>query len=284
MLEGNLSGAQHLGIPVLDLGRVKAWYCETLGFRAIHEPELVTEAGTIHAAFLALGDLTLELYQLVGADWEELRTRGHGHIDHLAIDVLDLDQAVHTALRAGAVLDSSTPDGPLPLPTFWPKGAEYVFLAGPSGEKVELNQRLDLSPSRRPENLGGWSHLGIPVSDLARTQAFYRRFGFQDVMRADIPEESIQVCMMEHHGFVVEFYQLPPGEALAEIRARRDGHIDHIALDVIDVDRAFEEVRAAGIEPLEEAPVFLPFWDKGAKYFNVRGPDGEKLEFDERIR
>jgi hypothetical protein len=30
-------------------------------------------------------------------------------------------------------------------------------------------------------------------------------------------------------------------------------------------------------------PVYLPFWEKGIKYFNVLGPDGERVEFAERL-
>ena len=104
-------------------------------------------------------------------------------------------------------------------------------------------------------------------------------------MTAELPHENgaIQVMMMALNDFVLELYQLP-GEALEEVRARRDGPIDHFALNVMDIDRAFAEVQAAGLEPLEDAPVFLPFWEKGVRYFNVRGPDGEKVEFNERIR
>jgi catechol 2,3-dioxygenase-like lactoylglutathione lyase family enzyme len=123
------------------------------------------------------------------------------------------------------------------------------------------------------------------ITDLARSQAFYTRLGFTETMRAELPSDDgpIQVAMLELNGFVLELYQIT-GVALEEVRARRDGHIDHVALDVRDIDRAFEAVKAAGLEPLEDAPVFLPFWDKGVKYFNVRGPDGEKVEFNERIR
>jgi lactoylglutathione lyase len=285
MLEGNLRGAQHLGIPVENMEAAKVWYTQTLGLRVIHEPVLPTPDGTIKAAFLQLDDLTLELYQLVGGALDEIRTRGHGHIDHFALDVLDLDQALLDARRAGAVLDDSTPDGPLSLETFWSRGARYVFLRGPNGEKVELNQRLDLSPTRRRHNLGGWSHLGVPVTGLQRSREFYSRFGFQEVMRAELPTDHglVRMVMMEHVGLVLELFQLA-GEDLAEIRSRKDGHIDHIALDVLDVDRAFADIRAAGMNTLEEAPLPLPFWDRGARYFNVRGPDGEKVEFNQIIR
>ena len=35
---------------------------------------------------------------------------------------------------------------------------------------------------------------------------------------------------------------------------------------------------------VEKEPVYLPFWEKGIKYFNALGPDGERVEFSERLR
>jgi lactoylglutathione lyase len=32
---------------------------------------------------------------------------------------------------------------------------------------------------------------------------------------------------------------------------------------------------------MEDKPVFLPFWKKGCKYFNILDPDGERLEFNQ---
>ena len=46
-------------------------------------------------------------------------------------------------------------------------------------------------------------------------------------------------------------------------------------------DEAFTEITEAGLDIIEEAPVFLDFWEKGCRYFAVRGPDGEKLEFNQ---
>lgn len=78
----------------------------------------------------------------------------------------------------------------------------------------------------------------------------------------------------------MELYQ-PLSQVLEEIRARNDGFIDHVALDVSDIDQAYTELKDTGLSPMEGAPVELPFWENGAKYFNVRGPDGEKIEFNQ---
>lgn len=131
-------------------------------------------------------------------------------------------------------------------------------------------------------NVQGFQHLGLPVTDIARSRAFYERLGFRAVFETTLPVEGgvIQVAMLDLSGFVLELYQLV-GADLAGIAARGDGHVDHLALNVADIEQAWEAARAAGLTPLEDAPVFLPFWDKGCKYFTVRGPDGEKVEFNQ---
>jgi len=132
-------------------------------------------------------------------------------------------------------------------------------------------------------NLQGFQHLGLPVTDLERSKAFYQAFGFIEAMRTDLPpvEHPIRVAMMEKAGFTIELYQLSALER-DEIASRRDGHIDHIALNVLDIDSAYSEIKAAGFEILEkDAPVFLPFWSNGVKFFTIRGPDGEKVEFNQ---
>ena len=208
----------------------------------------------------------------------------HGHIDHFAIDVLDIEKAVQERLEAGAVLEQSTPDGPVSFPLF-SQGVKYVFLEGSSGEKVELNQALHLDATRREKNTGGWSHLGIPSTDIDISRQFYSQFGFEEIAYAEVEVDdgTIKVAFMEKDGFVLEFYQLA-GEALNEVSNRSDGLIDHIAFNVDNVDKAYAELKAAGIDLVEDAPVPLPLFEKGVKYFMIRGPDGEKVEFNEMIK
>ena len=135
-------------------------------------------------------------------------------------------------------------------------------------------------------NLQGLQHLGIPVTDLERSKAFYMQLGFSEAMRTDIPRQSepVRVAMMQHENFTIELYQLDQ-ERRQEIAKRSDGHIDHVALNVLNIEQAYAEIKSAGLEILEDnAPVFLPFWEHGVKYFTVRGPDGEKIEFNQILR
>ncbi|MDB5008739.1 MAG: putative lyase [Mucilaginibacter sp.] len=129
-------------------------------------------------------------------------------------------------------------------------------------------------------------HAGIPVTDITRSAAFYSRFGFKNVMQSPFTfdGETGTCIMMQLKDIIIELYQMP-AKQLEEIKSRKNGHVDHIAFDVDDVDAVFKTLKADGtIKILENAPVFLPFWKNGCKYFNIQGPDGEVLEFNEIIK
>ncbi len=136
------------------------------------------------------------------------------------------------------------------------------------------------------DNLRGLQHIGLPVTNLERSKAFYSNLGFVEILRTNLPgvSESVQVAMMHQEKLTIELYQLEQEER-QKIAERTDGHIDHIALDVMDIEQAYREICAAGLEILEkDAPVFLPFWEHGVRFFTVRGPDGEKVEFNQILR
>lgn len=131
-------------------------------------------------------------------------------------------------------------------------------------------------------NIKRIQHIGIPVTDLQRSEAFYKSLGFEDVMSATFIHNNAQgnVKMMKSGDVIMEIYQMPEAE-LAEIRQRGNGHIDHIAFDVDNIDETFETLKKANFTILEDEPVFLAFWENGCKYFNIVGPDGERLEFNQ---
>jgi len=133
-------------------------------------------------------------------------------------------------------------------------------------------------------NFKGFQHLGIPVTSLEVSIDFYAKLGFRRILSSsvDVPEENdmVLVALMEQSGAIVELYQVTLKE-MADLRTRKDGHIDHIAFDVADVEKAFLDLKSAGFDMVEDKPVFLNFWERGCKYFAIRGPDGEKLEFNQ---
>ena len=128
-------------------------------------------------------------------------------------------------------------------------------------------------------------HIGIPVTDLKKSEAFYEGLGFKNVMTTffEINGNKGYVTMMQRGEMVMELYQMPEPE-LAEIKARKNGHVDHVAFDVDDVEATYQLLKANEYTMLETAHIFLQFWQKGCKYFNIAGPDGERLEFNEIMK
>jgi lactoylglutathione lyase len=126
-------------------------------------------------------------------------------------------------------------------------------------------------------------HIGIPVTNLKASEAFYAQLGFRNVMSSTFEisgEKGGMVSMLQNGTVLLELYQMPPTH-LAGIGQRTDGHVDHFAFDVDDIDATFQMLKNAGFTVVEDQPVFLNFWTKGCKYFNILGPDGERVEFNQ---
>ena len=128
-------------------------------------------------------------------------------------------------------------------------------------------------------------HIGIPVTNLKNSITFYEGLGFSNVMQAqfDMNHEKGDVAMLQNGEVIVELYQMPASEIPA-VKARGNGHIDHIAFDIDDVEACYLKMQEEGYAVQEPAPVFLQFWTKGCKYFNILGPDGERIEFNEILK
>ncbi len=133
-----------------------------------------------------------------------------------------------------------------------------------------------------PVKINRLQHIGLPITDLAASKAFYTQLGFTEVMSSTFEHAGATglVSMMQLGDITLELYQMPEPE-LSRIRARGNGHIDHIAFDVDDIETTFTTLKTSGYDIDEPAPVFLPFWKNGCKYFNLIGPDGERLEFNQ---
>jgi len=144
LFQNNLRGVQHIGIPVTDIDGAKRWYTDILGFSVVHEPNLPTKDGIIKVAFLKKADITVELYQLLGKDLDEVRARSHGHIDHFAIDVTDVNKALENAVATGEIC-------------FDEEGGKVIKSGGgggnrPAAQTTDRHQRTD-EPVRQEQKL-----------------------------------------------------------------------------------------------------------------------------------
>ena len=125
--------------------------------------------------------------------------------------------------------------------------------------------------------ISGVQHIGLPTNDMERSMAFYRSIGFELIYESVNEAADERVAFMSLGNLVMEIYENRKGVG-------HTGAIDHVALDVKDIDRLYEMVTGMGYEALEGKVCSLPFWEKGVKFFTIEGPDREKIEFCERLR
>ena len=118
----------------------------------------------------------------------------------------------------------------------------------------------------------GVQHIGIPTNDLDKTVEFYKKLGFEIAFEA--VEEK--VAFLKLGSLVVETYE--NHEAKMEY-----GAIDHVALDVRDIEEIFQYINEAGLNSTQDMIHFLPFWENGVKFFTIEGPNKEKVEFSQYL-
>ena len=122
---------------------------------------------------------------------------------------------------------------------------------------------------------GGIQHIGLPTSQVQRTIDFYETLGFQVATRHDISGR--------------DFAFLRLGNMLIEViptddPAMLNGAVDHFCLDVKNIDELFNDLRQAGYHMLSDEIQDIAFWEHGARYFFIQGPNNEKIEFCEILQ
>jgi len=120
----------------------------------------------------------------------------------------------------------------------------------------------------------GLQHIGIPTNDLEKTLAFYQSLGFEK--QYGVNHKGVEVAFLQLKKVMIETYQNNQG-------AMAHGSIDHIALDVSDVEAAYAEIGKLGYTILEDGIQALPFWKKGVRFFTIEGPNKEKVEFSQML-
>lgn len=124
--------------------------------------------------------------------------------------------------------------------------------------------------------INGLQHLGLPTNDIEKTIAFYESLGFDIALRTVNEPVNEQVAFLRLGNVTIETYE-------NRAAAMQNGAVDHIALDVSDVDAVFEQVSKLGHTMLDDQVQFLPFWERGVRFFTIQGPNHEKVEFSQRL-
>lgn len=120
----------------------------------------------------------------------------------------------------------------------------------------------------------GIQHIGIPTNDIEETIQFYECLGFHVILATR--NNDVTVAFLQLHNLILETYE-------NKSATLQSGAIDHIAIDVKDIDELFKLIKSKNFHLLNHGVQILPFWEKGVKFFTILGPNKEKVEFCEKL-
>lgn len=126
------------------------------------------------------------------------------------------------------------------------------------------------------EQMNGLQHVGIPTNDIEETISFYETLGFEIALRTVNEAADEKVAFLKLGNLVIETYE-------NKTATLTSGAIDHIALDVKDIEKVYEMINAAGLNTTNDTVHFLPFWENGVRFFTIEGPNKEKVEFSQYL-
>ena len=126
------------------------------------------------------------------------------------------------------------------------------------------------------EQLNGIQHVGIPTNDIEATIEFYGKLGFEVALQTVNEEANEKVSFLKLNNLVIETYENKAAKM-------ESGAIDHVAIDVKDIEKVYELINHAGLNTTRDTIHFLPFWENGVKFFTIEGPNKEKVEFSQYL-
>lgn len=123
---------------------------------------------------------------------------------------------------------------------------------------------------------GGVQHIGVPTANVQGTVEFYKTLGFEEVMRRTVTGDR-------------DFAFMKLGNLLIEVipndkPTMRAGAVDHICLNVTKIEELYKKIKDAGYKMIDQNIVDIAFWEKGARYFFIEGPNKERIEFCEIVK
>jgi len=256
----NIKELNHVGSRTADMEKAVRFYRDILGGTIIRD--FRSPDGKGHIVYVQIVDGVIELIRTPGSD-----NLGLAHIAFLVADGTDLDSFAAQLKEAGYRF---TVD---PKPTSSGDG-RLCFFEEPSGATFELikrNENIRIADLKNP-NILEFDHISLSLDDSNHKKCadFYlNTMGFK-VRR-----------VLEKPGQVITYYAWGKNtlETLYREGAERSPKpLGHIAFRVGSCAAVKAYLESVGIrcpEPRESGP-------GGYNVMNVKGPDGETLEFLDR--
>ncbi len=172
-------------------------------------------------------------------------------------------------------------------------GAQYVMPWQGSGA---YSPQASTVAARQPVAVSAVASIGLTVSDLDRSLAFYtdvlgfEKMGEREISGASfarlvgVPDARARVATLRLGDELLELteYAAPRGRPAPADWRSNDRWFQHVAIIVRDMDSAFARLQAAGVRHASAGgPQRLPDWNRnagGIRAFYFRDPDDHPLE------
>ena len=109
---------------------------------------------------------------------------------------------------------------------------------------------------------------------MEATKAFFAKLGFEPAF--ETVNEGAKVAFLKLENLVIETYE-------SDEATMKAGAIDHVAIDVKDIEKVYELINQADLNTTRDIIHFLPFWENGVRFFTIEGPNKEKIEFSQYL-
>jgi len=99
-------------------------------------------------------------------------------------------------------------------------------------------------------------HIGVAVEDLDAAIELYKdQFQMSEQHRETVEQQGVEAVLLEiGEGHVELLKPLGPDTAVGKFLASRGPGLHHVAYQTSDIDAALEQVKAAGLQLIDEAP------------------------------
>jgi len=269
----------YTGLRVASMDRARAFYAKLLGLRAGRRIAIAETQGEVT---YFLDRSTGQLLELNAYGAESPYASEAGPLDHLGFVVEDVEAEVARLAEAGAQLL---------IPPFNEGRWRLAFLLGPDDVPLELMGPIPGQKRRSPAPLLGdrtaigsgratkrsagaarFLYTGLRVEELESAVAFFRDVvGLKPTGRSHVPETRGEWATFkdETTGQVLELNWYAPDSPYAA----EEGVLDHLGLEVSDIEQGIAHATDAGARML-----IPPFAEGGVQLAFLLDEDGIPLE------
>lgn len=126
-------------------------------------------------------------------------------------------------------------------------------------------------------------HIGIAVGDLDRSLHFWKDIvGLPLTATEQVTSHKVQVAFLAAGETTIELLTpLDGNTAMQNFIRERGGGLDHLCLEVDDLEKVLEEFKRNGINLINDTPVLLP--GRKIAFVHPSSADGVLLEFYELV-